>query len=101
VALFTPAPKAAKRVLEFFTAQIDNHHTRKAYLNVARRPGLGPARRRGTLSTSPPSSRICRGNFPPPTVKQHLAALRMLFDWLVTGHAQALGVGRNREQGFQ
>jgi site-specific recombinase XerC len=22
----------------------------------------------------------------PPTVKQHLAALRMLFDWLVTGH---------------
>jgi len=24
VALFTPTPKAAKRVLEFFTAQIDN-----------------------------------------------------------------------------
>jgi site-specific recombinase XerC len=22
----------------------------------------------------------------PPSVKQHLAALRMLFDWLVTGH---------------
>jgi site-specific recombinase XerC len=22
----------------------------------------------------------------PPTVKQHLAALQMLFDWLVTGH---------------
>ena len=22
----------------------------------------------------------------PPTVKQHLAALRMLFDWLVIGH---------------
>jgi integrase/recombinase XerD len=22
----------------------------------------------------------------PPTVKQHLAAIRMLFDWLVTGH---------------
>jgi integrase/recombinase XerD len=26
------------------------------------------------------------GQFPPPTVKQHLAALRMLFDWLVTRH---------------
>ena len=29
-ALFTPTPKAAKRVLEFFTAQINNDHTRKA-----------------------------------------------------------------------
>ena len=37
--LFTPTPKAAKRVLEFFT-----------------------------------------GEFSPPTVKQSLAALRMLFD---------------------
>jgi hypothetical protein len=33
----TPAPKAAKRVLEFFTTQINNDHTRKVYLNVARR----------------------------------------------------------------
>jgi len=30
--LFAPTPKAAKRVLEFFTAQINNDHTRKAYL---------------------------------------------------------------------
>ena len=35
--LFTPTPKAAKRVLEFFTAQINNGHTRKAYLNATRR----------------------------------------------------------------
>jgi integrase/recombinase XerD len=27
-----------------------------------------------------------QGKFSPPTVKQHLAALRILFDWLVTGH---------------
>ena len=27
-----------------------------------------------------------QGEFSAPTVKQHLAALRMLFDWLVTGH---------------
>ena len=27
-----------------------------------------------------------QGYFCPPTVKQHLAAIRMLFDWLVTGH---------------
>ena len=35
--LFAPTPKAAQRVLEFFTAQVNNDHTRKAYLNAARR----------------------------------------------------------------
>jgi site-specific recombinase XerC len=27
-----------------------------------------------------------QGEFTPPTVKQHLSALRRLFDWLVIGH---------------
>ncbi len=36
-ALFSPTPTAAKRVLEFFTAQINNDHTREAYLNATRR----------------------------------------------------------------
>jgi hypothetical protein len=35
--LFTPTPKAVKRVLEFFTAQINNGHTRRAYINATRR----------------------------------------------------------------
>ena len=35
--LFAPTPKAARRVVEFFTAQINNDHTRKAYLNATRR----------------------------------------------------------------
>src|ERR1700689_5745345 len=35
--LFAPTPKAAKRVLEFFTAQVNNDNTRKAYLNATRR----------------------------------------------------------------
>ena len=35
--LFAPTPKAAKRVFEFFTTQVSNGHTRKAYLNVTRR----------------------------------------------------------------
>ncbi len=30
--LFAPNPKAARRFLEFFTAQINNDGTRKAYL---------------------------------------------------------------------
>lgn len=67
-ALFTPTPKAAKRVLEFFTAQINNDHTRKAYLNATRRfaewcdsaaSASSPAWR---PSTSPRSSRSCREN---------------------------------------
>ena len=36
-ALFTPTPKAAQRALKFFTAQINNDHTRKSYLNATRR----------------------------------------------------------------
>jgi len=35
--IFTPTPKAAKRVLEFFTAQINNDNTRVAYLNATKR----------------------------------------------------------------
>jgi hypothetical protein len=35
--LFAPTRKAAKRFLEFFTAQINNAHTRRAYLNATRR----------------------------------------------------------------
>jgi hypothetical protein len=35
--LFAPTPKAAQRVLEFFTTQINNDHTRKSYLNAPRR----------------------------------------------------------------
>jgi hypothetical protein len=35
--LFAPTPKAAQRVVEFFTAQFNNDHTRKAYLNATRR----------------------------------------------------------------
>jgi site-specific recombinase XerD len=91
-ALFTPTPKAAKRVLEFFTAQINNDHTRKAYLNATRRfAEWCAARDIGKLASVEPFHMAAfikelQGEFSAPTVKQHLAALRMLFDWLVTGH---------------
>jgi integrase len=91
-AFFTPTPKAAKRVLEFFTAQISNDHTRRAYMNAARRfadwcAGKGIHE----LSHVQPFHvaafiKDLQDQLSPPTVKQHLAALRMLFDWLVTGH---------------
>jgi len=90
--LFTPTPKAAQRALEFFTAQINNDHTRKAYLNATRRfAEWCDARGIGQLVDVKPFHvaafvKELQGELAPPSVKQHLAALRMLFDWLVTGH---------------
>src|ERR1700694_153975 len=90
--LFTPTPKAAKRVLEFFTTQINNDHTRKAYLNAARRfADWCEERDIRELDAVEPFHvaafvKQLQGEFSAPTVKQHLAALRMLFDWLVIGH---------------
>ena len=34
--LFSPAPRSAQRFVEFFTAHINNEHTRQAYLNATR-----------------------------------------------------------------
>jgi site-specific recombinase XerD len=90
--LFTPTPKAAKRVLEFFTTQINNDHTRKAYLNAARRFAVWCEEHGiGELAAVEPFHvaafvKQLQKEFSAPTVKQHLAALRMLFDWLVFGH---------------
>ena len=90
--LFAPTPKAARRVLEFFTAQINNDHTRRAYLNAARRFDAWCDARGLAQLTDVQAFHVAafikdlQGEFSPPTVKQHLAALRMLFDWLVTGH---------------
>lgn len=95
-ALFAPTPKAAKRVLEFFTAQVNNDHTRKAYLNAARRfAAWCEAHGLHELTAVQPFHvaafvKELEGQFTPPTVKQHLAALRMLFDWLVTGHVMEM-----------
>jgi site-specific recombinase XerD len=90
--LFAPTPKAARRTVEFFTAQINNDHTRKAYLNAARRfaewceaHGLHELADVQAFHVAAFIKEL-QGQFSSPTVKQHLAALRMLFDWLVTGH---------------
>jgi Phage integrase, N-terminal SAM-like domain len=99
-ALFAPTPKAVKRFVEFFAAQLNNDHTRKAYLKATRRFAQWcGARGIGELAAVEPFhvaafiKELQDRPFPPrdkpfspPTVKQHLSALRMLFDWLVTGH---------------
>lgn len=89
--LFAPTPKAAQRVLEFFTGQINNGHTRRAYVNATRRFAAWCAQKNiEELSQVQPFHvaaflKDLQADVSPPTVKQHLAALRMLFDWLVTG----------------
>jgi len=80
-ALFTPTPKAAGRVLEFFTAQINNHHTRKAYLNATRRFAAWceppPIAQLADVQAVHVAAfvRELQAEFTAPTVKQHLAAL--------------------------
>jgi site-specific recombinase XerD len=86
-ALFTPTPKAAQRVLEFFTAQINNDHTRRAYINATRRFVAWCSQKNiDQLSHVQPFHvaafvKDLQAELSPPSVKQHLAALRMLFDW--------------------
>ena len=84
-------PQAAERTVEFFTAQIRNPHTRAAYAAAVTRfftwcdaRGLALAE----LSPIAVATYIeeMHSRYRAPTFKQHLAAIRRLFDWLVTGH---------------
>jgi site-specific recombinase XerD len=90
--LFTPTRKAARRVLEFFTAQINNGHTRRAYMNATRRfadwCGSKDIHELAQVEPFHVAAFVhdLQEELSPPSVKQHLAAIRMLFDWLVSGH---------------
>ena len=86
-----PRPRSASS--EFFTREDQPaRHTRKAYLNATRRfAAWCDAHGIRQLADVQPFHvaafvKELQGEFSPPTVKQSLAALRMLFDWLVTGH---------------
>jgi site-specific recombinase XerD len=80
--------RAGYAFIEFFTAQIRNRNTRAAYA-VAMRAFCGWCDAKGltlgTLRTHHVAAYIefLGRAYSPPTVKQHLAAIRMLFDWLV------------------
>jgi integrase/recombinase XerD len=80
--------RAGERFIEFFTANIRNKNTRLAYARAVyqffdwcdgrglRLQDLKPTHIAGYIERHPGAK---------PTVKQHLAAIRMLFDYLVTG----------------
>jgi integrase/recombinase XerD len=83
--------RAAWRFLEFFTVNIRNKNTRAAYgqaagaflrwcegRNITRIEEVQPVHVAGYIEELGKLRSA-------PTVKQHLACIRMLFDWLVTG----------------
>ena len=83
--------EAARRFVEFFTANIENPNTRPAYAQAVAqflrwlrepRPHAQDHRAHRRRRLRPGAKATARR---PPSVKQHLAAIRMLFDWLVTG----------------
>jgi site-specific recombinase XerD len=93
-ALYAPTPEAAKRFIEYFAAHIRNPNTRRAYLHAVREFARWCALQRFELVDIEPlhvaayieqmTARLAK-----PSVKQHLAAIRMLFDWLVVGQVVA------------
>ena len=91
--------EAAWRYVEFFTANIRNPHTRRAYARACGRffawcEDRGLRWRRSGRMTSPPISSSCSTQVSAPSVKQQLAAVRMLFDWLVIGQVVPTQSGR-------
>jgi Phage integrase, N-terminal SAM-like domain len=88
--------KAARRFLEFFAATIRNKNTRTAYYHATVRFFAWCDRHKiGEIADIEPLHvaayiEALGKDFEKPTVKQHLAAIRMLFDWLVTGQVQSL-----------
>lgn len=83
--------EAAEKYIEFFTAHIRNENTRAAYHHaILRFFSWCQANNLNFLSTIRPFHvgtyiEALGGSASKPTVKQHLAAIRMLFDHLVVG----------------
>ena len=99
--------RAARRFLDFFAAGIENDNTRMAYYRAAcsffawlDQHGIGEladiepfhvAAYLKALRVSEAGDRAVKERTASrPTVKQHLAAIRMLFDWLVVGQVLAI-----------
>ena len=90
--VFAADVRTARRFWEFFAVHIRNPNTRRAYFTAARRFAEWVAERGVGLAEVEPMivaayiEELGR-ELAPATVKQHLAAIRMLFDWLVVGQS--------------
>ena len=86
--------QASWRFVEFFTANIRNPNTRRAYTRACAQFFAWCERRGLSLSTIRAHDmgayiEELQVTHTAPTVKQQLAAVRMLFDWLVTGQVMS------------
>jgi len=94
--LYAPTPQAAKRFIEYFVANIRNPNTRRAYFHaVVEFSGWCEAQNFNEIVDIEPLHvaayiEILGKRLAKPSVKQHLAAIRMLFDWLVVGQVVAI-----------
>lgn len=90
VAVADLGDRASERFFTFFTDQIPNKNTRAAYYRNCCR-FFAWADKRGlslpTIKSYHVSAYLAElaNDHATPTVKQHLASLRMLFDWLIVG----------------
>jgi len=89
-AIFLRSESAGRRFWEFFTVNIRNRNTRKAYFVAVTQFSAWCDQKKIRLEDIQPIhvaayiEQLCTV-MAKPSVKQHLAAIRMLFDWLVTG----------------
>ncbi len=94
--IFTAQPQARKRMRDFFSSHIRNKNTRRAYMEAVRQfsafcaqhgiVDLGQVEPVHVAAFVEDQLR----EHSRPTVKQRLAALRMLFDWMVVGQVLAV-----------
>ena len=89
--IFTAQPEARKRLRDFFTSHIRNPNTRRAYMEAVRQfsgfcaeIGVADLAQVEPVHVAAFVEAQLRLHSKP-TVKQRLAALRMLFDWMVVG----------------
>ena len=88
--VFLQSEHAGRRFWEFFTANIRNVNTRRAYFTAVSRFSTWCESRKLELGHVQPIHvaayiEVLGQKLSKPSVKQHLAAIKMLFDWLVTG----------------
>ncbi len=90
-AVLRAGERATWRFVEFFVANIRNKNTRAAYAQAIGQ-FFAWSERRGVLDLKDVRPIVVSGYVEElqatrssPTVKQHLAAIKMLFDWLVIG----------------
>jgi len=98
--------RAARRFLDFFAASIENDNTAWPITGPSARSSLGsgasywraPRYRAFHVAAYIKALKVSDAGNPAvkeraaarPTVKQHLAAIRMLFDWLIVGQILAI-----------